>query len=150
MGFSAVLDLLVTLLPIVGVGVLLYFCYTNEKVRSVMTKALRFAPFLWSILAAKIPDKKGVFDSHDVFVLFGRLSNHIQETLADPTNVSFDDVQDDLFDFVSRELDTYRAAGVKSVPDVSDESIRTQVKVVFEAIQRAFGDEDSAGDDSSD
>ncbi len=149
MGFSEILDILVTLLPIIGIGAFFFFYYKSEKVRSATKAVLRFAPFLISLLASRIKDKKGVFDKHDVFVLLGRLAEHVRETINDPTNVTFDDVQDDLFDFVRRELDTYRAAGVKGVPDVTDDSIRIQIRVIFLAAQR-MASEDSTGDNSSD
>jgi len=149
MDINQLLEILVTLLPIIGLGVFFFFYYKSEKVRSATKAVLKFAPFLLSLLASRVKDKKGVFDKHDVLVLLGRLAEHIRETIADPTNISFDDVQDDLFDFVRKELDTYRAAGVKDVPDVTDASIRVQIRVIFLAAQR-MADENSTGDDSSD
>lgn len=149
MDINQLLEILVTLLPIIGLGVFFFFYYKNEKVRSATKAVLKFAPFLLSLLASRVKDKKGVFDKHDALVLLGRLAEHIRETIADPTNISFDDVQDDLFDFVRKELDTYRAAGVKGVPDVTDASIRVQIRVIFLAAQR-MADENSTGDDSSD
>jgi len=149
MDINQLLEVLVTLLPIIGLGVFFFFYYKSEKVRSATKSVLKFAPFLLSLLASRVKDKKGVFDKHDALVLLGRLAEHIRETIADPTNISFDDVQDDLFDFVRKELDTYRAAGVKDVPDVTDASIRVQIRVIFLAAQR-MADENSTGDDSSD
>jgi hypothetical protein len=148
MDINQLLEILVTLLPIIGLGVFFFFYYKSEKVRSATKAVLKFAPFLLSLLASRVKDTKGVFDKHDALVLLGRLAEHVRETIADPTNVSFDDVQDDLFDFVRKELDTYRAAGVKGVPDVTDESIRVQIRVIFLAAQR-MADENSTGDDSS-
>ncbi len=149
MDINQLLEILVTLLPIIGLGVFFFFYYKSEKVRSATKAVLKFAPFLLSLLASRVKDKKGVFDKHDGIVLLGRLAEHIRETVNNPANASFDDVQDDLFDFVRRELDTYREAGVKGVPDVTDESIRVQIRVIFEAAQR-MASEDSTGDDSSD
>jgi len=149
MDINQLLEVLVTLLPIIGLGVFFFFYYKSEKVRSATKSVLKFAPFLLSLLASRVKDKKGVFDKHDALVLLGRLAEHIRETIADPTNASFDDVQDDLFDFMRKELDTYRAAGVKDVPDVTDASIRVQIRVIFLAAQR-MADENSTGDDSSD
>ena len=149
MGINELLEILKTLLPIIGIVTFFFFYYKSKKVRSATKVVLRFAPFLLSLLASKIPDKKGVFDRHDVLVLLGRLAEHIRETIDDPTNVVFADVQDDLFDFVNKELDTFREAGVKGVPDLTDESIRVQIRVIFEAAQR-MASENSTGDDSSD
>ncbi len=149
MSIDVLLGVLVTLLPLIGMGAFFFFYYNSESVRSVTKKVLRFAPAILAFLASKVKDKKGVFDKHDAIVLLGRLATHIRETINDPANASFADVQDDLFNFIRQELDTYREAGVKGVPDVTDESIRVQIRVIFEAAQR-MASEDSTGDDSSD
>jgi len=149
MGFDQILGILVTLLPMIGIGAFFFFYYKSEKVRSTTKTVLRFVPTLLALLASRSKDKKGVFDKHDVFVLLGRLAEHVRETIENPANASFDDVQDDLFDFVRRELDTYREAGVKGVPDITDESIRVQIRVIFLAAQR-MASEDSTGDNSPD
>ncbi len=149
MSIDVLLGVLVTLLPLIGMGAFFFFYYKSESVRSVTKEVLRFAPAILAFLASRVKDKKGVFDKHDAIVLLGRLATHIRETINDPANASFADVQDDLFNFIRQELDTYREAGVKGVPDVTDESIRVQIRVIFEAAQR-MASEDSPGDDSSD
>ena len=148
MTFDGILDILVILLPIIGIGAVFFLYYKRDKARPALRTVLRFAPFVMSLLASKIKDKKGVFDSHDLVVLLGRVAEHVRETIDNPANTSFDAVQDDLFDFVRRELDAYREGGIKGVPHVTDESIRVQIRVIFEAAQRMTS-ENSTGDDIS-
>lgn len=149
MDINEIKELLITLLPIIGIAAFFFLYFKNEKVRSATQMVLKFGPFLLSMLASKIPDKKGVFDSHDLATLLGRLLVHIDETISDPSNSSFDEVQDDLFDFIRVELDGYRESGMTGVPNIEDEHIRTQIRIVFESFQRAFS-EDSTGNNSTD
>ncbi len=135
-------------LAIIGVLTVPFFLYyRNAKARAIIKKVLPFMPSALAAAAAATPDKKGVFDKHDMLVLAGRLTQMMQETISDPTNVTFDDVQDELYEFVKTELDRYRESGVKGVPYVTDESIRTQINVIFRAV-RSASREDSAGNNS--
>lgn len=135
--FSQVLDVVVVLGAVVGVTGAAYAYYSNEKVRAVANKVLPFLPMLFQFAASRAPDTKGVFDLHDTWVVLGRVSKRLQGVLQSTDNPSFDDVQDDVFAIVTEELKRYRDAGVKNVPDVSDETVRVQVRVVFEAVKRA-------------
>lgn len=141
MEFRELLELLGVTVGVAAVGVVFYLYYTKEKVREVMNKLLPFLPLVFSFLAARSKDTKGVFGTHDAFVVMGRLSQHIRETVNDPTNVNFEDVQDDLFEFLSGEFDRYITAGVRNVPDINDATVRMQVKVTFQAIQRVMSGE---------
>ncbi len=147
MGFNEIKEI-IEVLVIIGVLIVpFYLYYTNKKARGIIKKVLPFLPRLLAAAAAKTPDKKGVFDKHDFLVVLGRLTEKIQETIDDPENISFYDVKDELYEFVKTELDRYKDAGVSGVPDVTDESIRTQINIVFRAIKQAQS-EDSAGNDS--
>lgn len=145
--FTQLRDVAVIIGIVASFGGLSYAYYTNEKVRNVVKKVLPFLPMVLKLVAGRIEDKKGVFDLHDFVVLMGRVSERLRATFNDVSNLEFDDVQDEVFAIVSVELKTYRDAGVKNVPDVSDETIRQQVKLVFEAIKRATS-ENPAGDNS--
>lgn len=147
MGFNDLMEILTTLLPIVGISLFFFFYYKNERVKNATKTVLRFLPTVLSILASRVKDKPGVFDKHDMLILTGSLVAHIHETINDPSNANFDDVADDLFEFVRAKLDSLRDAGIKNVPDVNDDAIRTQIRVVFTSIQEAFS-ENTAGDDS--
>ncbi len=138
---------IITLLPIIGIGVFFFFYYRSPTVREKTKSVLRFAPMLLSILASRTKDKPGVFDKHDMMVLTGNLIAHIHNTVNDPANTNFADVEDDLFEFVRSELDRFWKMGMTNVPDVNDESVRTQIRVVFTALQEAFS-EDTTGDSS--
>lgn len=135
--FSQVRDIAVVLGAVVGVTGVAYAYFSNAKVRAVANKVLPFLPMLFQFAASKAKDTKGVFDLHDAAVVLGRVSKRLQVVLHDKSNATFEDLQDDVFAIVSEELHVYKAAGVKNVPDVSDETLRVQVKVVFEAVKRA-------------
>lgn len=135
--FEQLRDAAVLLGIVASFGGLCYVYYTNEKVRDVMNKVQPLLPVVLEFFARRIKDQKGVFDLHDFVVLMGRVSERLRETFTDPSNIEFDDVQDEVFAIVAAELKIYRDAGIKNVPDISDETIRQQVKLVFEAIKRA-------------
>ena len=139
--FSQLFDTAIILGIVASFGGLCYVYYTNEKVRKVVAKVLPFLPVVLGFFAGRIKDEKGVFDLHDLVVLLGRVSDRLRATFNDVSNLEFDDVQDEVFAIVSEELKRYREAGVKNVPNVSDETIRQQVKLVFEAIKRATGED---------
>ena len=136
MDFRELWELLGITFGVGVVGVLFYLYYTKEAVRNGMNKVLPFLPLLFTFLANKTEDKLGQFDTHDALVVLGRLSQHIRETVNDPINTRFEDVQDDLYEFLSTELERYTAAGVRGVPDLNDATMRMQVKVAFETIQK--------------
>lgn len=139
--FSQLLDAAIILGIVASFGGLCYVYYTNEKVRGVVKKVMPFVPMVLGFLAGRIKDEKEVFDLHDFVVLMSRVSERLRATFNDVSNLEFDDVQDEVFAIVSEELKRYRDAGVKNVPNVSDETIRQQVKLVFEAIKRATGED---------
>lgn len=143
--FSQLLDVVIVVGIVASFGGLSYVYYTNEKVRKVVAKVLPFLPMLLGFFAGRIKDEKGVFDLHDFVALMARVSERLSATFNDVSNLEFDDVQDEVFAIVSAELKRYRDAGVKNVPNVSDETVRQQVKLVFEAIKRATS-ENPAGD----
>jgi hypothetical protein len=124
---------------------LFYTYYTNDKVRSVVNKILPFLPAIFYFAASKAKDKRGVFDSHDALMVLARVTERVHASLKNPANANFEDVQDDIASIVDEELNVYRKAGVKNVPDINDEAVKIQVRVVFEAIKRV-ANEDSTGD----
>jgi len=144
--FNQLLDVAIIVGIVASFGGLSYVYYKNEKVRNVVKKVLPFLPMVLGFFAGRIKDEKGVFDLHDFVALMARVSERLRATFNDVSNLEFDDVQDEVFAIVSEELKRYRDAGVKNVPNVSDETIKQQVKLVFEAIKRATS-ENPAGDD---
>jgi methyl coenzyme M reductase subunit C-like uncharacterized protein (methanogenesis marker protein 7) len=145
--FTQLRDVSIIIGIVASFGGLSYVYYTNEKVRNVVKKILPFLPMVLGFFAGRIKDEKGVFDLHDFVTLMGRVSERLRATFNDVSNLEFDDVQDEVFAIVSEELKRYREAGVKNVPNVSDATVRQQVKLVFEAIKRVTS-ENPAGDDS--
>jgi len=145
MDLTLILEILGVALGVGVLGVFFFFYFKNEKVKKSVNRILNTVPVgsLISFAASKVRDKKGVFDTHDALVVAGRLSDHLKVTINDPDNVSFEDVEDDVFDFLSRELKRYRNAGVAGVPDISDEALRTNVRVVFEQVQRVLREDKS-------
>jgi len=128
---------------------ILYAYYRFPKVQNVVHTVLPFIPWVLSLIAARTTDKKGVFDAHDLWVVMSDVSRRLNDIIADQYNPTFADVQDDVFAFVKQELDKYRAAGVKGVPDVNDAQIKVAVKVVFDAIQRVSSVENTSGNNST-
>ncbi|MBD3260413.1 MAG: hypothetical protein GF334_01825 [Candidatus Altiarchaeales archaeon] len=145
MDLTLILEVLGVTLGVAALGVFFFFYFKNDKVKDSVNRVLNTVPVgsILSFAASKVKDKKGVFDVHDALVVAGRLSNHLKATISDPENVSFEDVEDDVFDFLSTELKRYRDAGVKGVPDISDEALRTNVRVVFEQVKRALSEDQS-------
>lgn len=145
MDLTLILEILGVTLGVSVLGVFFFFYFKNEKVKKSVNSILNTVPVgsLISFAASKVRDKKGVFDTHDALVVAGRLSDHLKATINDPDNVSFEDVEDDVFDFLSRELKRYRDAGVAGVPDISDEALRTNLRVVFEQVQRVLREDKS-------
>jgi len=144
MDFDNVLEILKVLVIIFALSGLFYVYFKYEGVRKGVKKILPFIPYVFAFLGARTVDKKGVFDQHDFWVLLGRVTERIKDTIEDPTNRLFEDVEDEVFEIVSDELSRYKVAGVAGIPDINDPSIRTQVRIVFETIKGVAG-EDSAG-----
>ena len=146
MDFREILEIIAVVSSITGLGLLFFFYFTNENVKLWVDRILDKVPVgtLLNIAASKVEDTKGVFDTHDSLKVAARLADYFRDTINDPTNISFEDVEDEVFAFLNTELDRYRNAGVRGVPDLSDVALRTSVEVVFEQIKRALS-EDSTG-----
>jgi putative transposon-encoded protein len=147
MDFREILELVGMVVGTAGLGLLFYFYFTNPKVKSAVDQGLKYLPMVLGFAKGFVKDKKGVFDAYDALVVTERLTVFFRETVTDPTNTNFLDVEEEAFAFLKRELDRYKNAGVRGVPDINDQVLRTNVKVVFEQIVRALS-EDSAGNDS--
>lgn len=147
MDIREILNLLGMVVGTAGLGLLFYFYFTNPKVKKIVDQGLKYVPMLVGLAGRFVKDKEGVFDTHDMLQVASRLSTFFQQTISDPLNTRFEDVEEETFTFLSTELNRYRKAGVQGVPDISDDVLRTNVKVVFEQIVRAMH-EDSTRNDS--
>jgi hypothetical protein len=149
MDIREILEIVAMITGTAGLGVLFYFYYTNDKVKIWVDRILKNIPLstVLNLAASKVEDKKGEFDTHDALKVSARLADFLRDTIADPSNTNFNDVDEEVFEFLNTELDRYRKAGVAGVPDIDDQVLRTNVKVVFEQIVRALG-EDSTGNNS--
>ncbi len=145
MGINELLDIAITLVGVIGLAVLFYFYFTNAKVKSVVNQGLKYLPFILTFVKRFVKDKKGEFDTFDALEVMARVSTRIKETVEDPTNKTFEDVEEEVFDIVRDELAQYK--NLPGTPDLDDPAVRVQVKVVFESVQRALV-EDSTRDDS--
>jgi hypothetical protein len=146
MDFNELLDIIKVLVGVIGVSVLLYFYFTNPGFRSVLNKGFNFLPFLLTFAKRFVTDTEGKFDSYDALELLERVSSRIKETVEDPSNVEFVDVEEEVFTIVRDELRHYQK--LEGVPDLNDPEIRVQVKVVFDSIKKAVANENRTGDDS--
>ena len=138
MDIRQILELLGMVLVTATLGVGFYFYFTSAKVRGIVDKVLKYVPFAMSIAGRFVKDKKGEFDLHDTLKVTERLTIFLRETLNDPLNTSFEDVEEETYVFLSKELDRYRKAGVSGVPDISDDMLRVNVKIVFKQISQAM------------
>jgi len=145
MGINELLDIAIPLVGVIGLAVLFFFYFTNAKVKSVVNQGLKYLPFILTFAKRFVKDKKGEFDTFDAMEVMARVATRIKETVEDPTNKTFEDVEEEVFDIVRDELAQYK--NLPGTPDLSDPAIRVQVKVVFESVQRALL-EDSTRDDS--
>jgi len=145
MGINELLDIAITLVGVIGLAVLFFFYFTNAKVKSVVNQGLKYLPFILTFVKRFVKDKKGEFDTFDALEVMARVSTRIKETVEDPTNKTFEDVEEEVFDIVRDELAQYK--NLPGTPDLDDPAVRVQVKVVFESVQRALV-EDSTRDDS--
>lgn len=147
MDIREILELLGMVVGTAGLGLLFFFYFKNPKVKSAVDSGLKYVPMLAGFASRFVKDKKGIFDTHDMLQVASRLSAFLQETVTDPLNTSFEDVEEETFTFLSTELNRYRNAGVQGVPDISDDVLRMNVRVVFNQIIRAMN-EDSTRNDS--
>ena len=120
-----------------------FFYFTNAKVKGVLDSGLKYVPMVLTFAKGFVKDKEGVFDTFDALELMSRVSARIKETVDDPTNKSFADVEEEVFDIVRDELAQYK--NLPGVPDLDDPAVRVQVKVVFESIQRAISEDTTSG-----
>jgi hypothetical protein len=104
-----------------------------------------FLPLILGFIGKRIKDKVGVFDPHDALMVLSRVSARIRTTIQDPENQTFDAVADEVFEIVRDELSRYE--GLPGVPNLEDPIVKVQVRVVFEAVQRAMS-ENPTRDDS--
>jgi hypothetical protein len=118
-----------------GMGTFLYFYFTNAKVKEVTNTVLKYLPGLLKILVSRVKDDPNKFDLHDIAVIVSNIVTKLQETVSDPTNVEFADVQDEITELVQEELQRLRDAGVAGIPDINDAGIPTIVGVIFEQIK---------------
>jgi hypothetical protein len=145
MQFSELLELAQVLGGVLALSLFFFFYFRNDSFREKANGALKFLPSILGFAASRVEDKKGEFDAHDILMVMSRVSARIQATIQDPENKEFEDVQDEVFEIVRDELAKYE--GMKGVPDLDDPVIKTQVRVVFEGIQRAAS-ANPAGNDS--
>ena len=146
MDLNELLDIAKVLAGVIGVSVLLYFYFTKPGVKAAVDKGLKFLPTILGLAKGFVKDKKGQFDTYDALELLDRVSRKIRETVEDPTNKTFADVEEEVFEIVRTELAYYK--NLPGAPSLDDPAVKAQVKVVFEAVQRALADEDRTGDDS--
>jgi hypothetical protein len=138
MDIREILELLGMVAGTAALAFLFFFYFTNDKVKGIVDKVIKYIPAALSIGGRFVKDKEGVFDTHDMLQVTARLTAFLEQTLADPLNNTFADVEEETFDFLSRELNAYKKAGVSGVPDISDEVLRVNVKVVFKQISQAM------------
>jgi hypothetical protein len=146
MTIKDILDILITLVPIIGIALLFFFYFTKPKVKEITDNVLRFIPFVLTLGRKFVKDDKGKFDTYDWLTVLSRVAAKISRTIEDPTNKTFGDVEDEVFAIVRSELANYQ--NLPGVPDIDDPELRVQVEVVFQSIQKAMIDEDRTGDDS--
>ena len=123
-----------------GIGTFFYFYFTNSKVKETSDKLLTFLPGLLKILVSIVKDNPNKFDTHDFLVIVSNVVTKLQETVSDPTNVKFADVQDEITELVQSELQRLRDADVAGIPDINDKSIPVIVGVIFDQIKAAMNE----------
>jgi len=136
MSLNDLLDIAIPLTGVIGLAVLFFFYFTNDKVKKAVDQGLKYIPFALTFAKRFVKDKKGEFDTYDTLEVMARVSARIKETVDDPTNKTFEDVEDEVFDIVRDELAKYK--NLPGVPNLEDPAIRVQVKVVFQSVQRAL------------
>ncbi|MEE8114984.1 MAG: hypothetical protein V3T23_11605 [Nitrososphaerales archaeon] len=143
MDIREILELMGMVVGTASLGTLLYFYYTNPKVKNAVDNGLKYLPFLLSFAGRFVKDKKGEFDTYDMLKVTERLTLFLRETINDPVNTSFKDVEEETFAFLSEELNRYKKAGVSGVPDISDDVLKANVNIVFQQIIRVMNHEDT-------
>lgn len=139
MSINELLDIGKMVLMVGSLATFFFFYFRNPKFQKIVKQVLVFAPNLFKMVARYVPDEKGVFDTHDLLVLTGRVTERLKTTIENSDNVVFDDVQDEVFDIVRTELLRYK--GMEGVPALNDPGLRAQVQVIFEGIQRAISED---------
>jgi len=141
MDFEIILEAFKVLIGITALSGLFYAYFKYESVQNIVKKTLPFLPHALAFFDSRAEDKQGIFDQHDFLILLGRVTERIKETINDPTNKEFEDVENEVFEIVSEELSRYRSAGVANVPNLDDPAVRTQVRLVFETIKATLGED---------
>ena len=141
---NELLNIVIPLLGVIVLTVLFFFYFTNAKVKSVVNKGLKYLPLALKFARSFVRDKKGEFDTYDTLELMSRVSTRIRETVEDPMNKTFEDVEEEVFDIVRDELAQYK--NLPGVPNLDDPAVRVQVEVVFEAVQRALLEDRTCSD----
>lgn len=148
---TSMLDQILNALPIIGViaflGIMMYVFYTNQKARKILGSLFPLLPYLLEFLANRLPDKQGVFDTHDMAALSSRVLRKLNMIVRDPSNLVFGDVEEEIKDLVSEELSKYQAAGVKGVPDLSSEQVVQQVHIIFTMLKSLAEHTEDVGSD---
>jgi len=149
MDFREILELVGMVVGTAALGLLFYFYFTKAEVKLWVDRILKKLPVaaLLSFAASKVEDKEGEFDVHDALVVSAHLADFLKVTITDTSNIRFQDVEEETFEFLRVELNRYRDLGVRGVPDISDQVLKTNVEIVFDRIVRILR-EDSAGNDS--
>lgn len=149
MELKEILELLLITATVSALGLLFYFYFANELVKLWTNRIFKIVPIsaILRLVSSRTKDKKGVFDTYDALVVVGRLSDHIKLIISDPSNVQFEDVEEDIFNFLNSQFLRYRNAGVRNVPEISEEALRVNVRVVFEQIKRALSEDTTRGCD---
>ncbi len=145
MNIDELLNIGKTVAMIGGLAAFFFFYFRNPGFQKQVKNALNFIPSVATWVASLVSDKKGEFDAHDYLIVLGRVATKLQDTIEDPTNKSFEDIQDDVLSILRSELAAYE--GMPGVPSVDDAGLQIQVRVIFEGIQRATR-EDPTGNDS--
>ncbi len=133
MDLNEILDILVYLAAAVAASALMYFYYANTKVKTAVDAVLKYAPFLLNFAQRFVKDDKGKFDDYDVLAVTKSVVAKFQETVSDPTNTKFEDVEEEIGTILLEELAKYK--NLPGVPDLSDSAGRAIVKAVFDALK---------------
>jgi hypothetical protein len=140
-------------LAIALVGAVGYLFFTKAGAKAVILKVLPFLPGVLRFLSSKFEDKKGEFDTHDLSQLTARAFERLNAALQDESNASLEDLQEEVRDGVVQELETYRRAGFKNVPEADAEEIEYLVELLFSNLKAVLGEdngrpsEDQSGND---
>ncbi len=141
-----ILDIIIPLTCVISLALFFLFYKTKPKFKAFVDKYIKYLPLLLTFGKRFVKDDKGKFDTYDWLTVLSRVTTKINNTIEDPTNKTFEDVEDEVFAIVRAELTNYQ--NLPGVPDLDDPELRTQVEVVFQSIQKAMIDEDRTGDDS--